>query len=116
MSHRPGQRFGQDFLCDQSVIDRILSQVDPQPGQRPVEIGLGQGAAFGDRSRIADLRRTSIYPLEAFAKNRGGVSGGLPIRNRSLAYVDRQAGLGLFQDRDDLRLGESRLSHQCLLG
>jgi len=27
------------------------------------------GAAFGDRSRIADLRRTSIYPPAAFGKN-----------------------------------------------
>ena len=44
MSHRPRKRFGQNFLHDQSVIERILSHVDPRPRQRLVEIGPGQGA------------------------------------------------------------------------
>lgn len=44
MSHRPRKRFGQNFLHDQSVIERILACVDPRPGQRLVEIGPGQGA------------------------------------------------------------------------
>ena len=44
MSHRPRKRFGQNFLHDQGVIERILAYVDPQPGQRLVEIGPGQGA------------------------------------------------------------------------
>ena len=44
MSHRPRKRFGQNFLHDQSVIERILSHVDPRPGQQLVEIGPGQGA------------------------------------------------------------------------
>jgi len=44
LSHRPRKRFGQNFLHDQSVIERILSHVDPRPGQKLVEIGPGQGA------------------------------------------------------------------------
>ncbi|MCB1722673.1 MAG: 16S rRNA (adenine(1518)-N(6)/adenine(1519)-N(6))-dimethyltransferase RsmA [Gammaproteobacteria bacterium] len=44
MIHRPRKRFGQNFLHDQSVIERILVHVDPQPGQHLVEIGPGQGA------------------------------------------------------------------------
>jgi 16S rRNA (adenine1518-N6/adenine1519-N6)-dimethyltransferase len=44
LSHRPRKRFGQNFLHDQGVIERILAYVDPQPGQRLVEIGPGQGA------------------------------------------------------------------------
>ena len=44
MSHRPRKRFGQNFLHDMSVIERILAYVDPQPGQHLVEIGPGQGA------------------------------------------------------------------------
>jgi len=44
LSHRPRKRFGQNFLHDQSVIERILSYVDPRPGQALVEIGPGQGA------------------------------------------------------------------------
>jgi len=44
LSHRPRKRFGQNFLHDQGVIERILSYVDPQSGQKLVEIGPGQGA------------------------------------------------------------------------
>ena len=42
--HRARKRFGQHFLHDQAVIDRLLRAIDPQPGQFIVEIGPGQGA------------------------------------------------------------------------
>jgi 16S rRNA (adenine1518-N6/adenine1519-N6)-dimethyltransferase len=42
--HRPRKRFGQNFLHDASVIDRIAAAVHPQAGQHLVEIGPGQGA------------------------------------------------------------------------
>jgi 16S rRNA (adenine1518-N6/adenine1519-N6)-dimethyltransferase len=42
--HRPRRRFGQNFLHDPRVIARIVDAVDPQPGQRIVEIGPGQAA------------------------------------------------------------------------
>ncbi|NNF67171.1 MAG: 16S rRNA (adenine(1518)-N(6)/adenine(1519)-N(6))-dimethyltransferase RsmA [Gammaproteobacteria bacterium] len=38
------KRFGQHFLHDQQVIDRIVEFLDPQPGERLVEIGPGRGA------------------------------------------------------------------------
>jgi len=44
LSNRPRKRFGQHFLHDRRIIDRILQVVDPQPGQRLVEIGPGRGA------------------------------------------------------------------------
>jgi 16S rRNA (adenine1518-N6/adenine1519-N6)-dimethyltransferase len=44
LSHRPRKRFGQNFLHDQAVIERILAYVDAGPGDRVVEIGPGQGA------------------------------------------------------------------------
>ncbi len=44
MSHRPRKRFGQNFLHDQSVIERILMYVDARPGEHMVEIGPGRGA------------------------------------------------------------------------
>ncbi len=43
-SHTPRKRFGQNFLHDHSVIDRIIQAINPQPGQHLVEIGPGQGA------------------------------------------------------------------------
>jgi 16S rRNA (adenine1518-N6/adenine1519-N6)-dimethyltransferase len=44
MQHRARKRFGQNFLHDPGVIQRIVSAIAPQPGQRLVEIGPGQGA------------------------------------------------------------------------
>jgi len=38
------KRFGQHFLVDRFVIDRIVAAIDPQPGEALVEIGPGRGA------------------------------------------------------------------------
>ncbi|MFT3907456.1 MAG: 16S rRNA (adenine(1518)-N(6)/adenine(1519)-N(6))-dimethyltransferase RsmA [Steroidobacteraceae bacterium] len=40
---RTRKRFGQHFLHDPAVIDRILVAIDPKPGQHLVEIGPGPG-------------------------------------------------------------------------
>lgn len=42
--HRARKRFGQHFLHDQNIIHKIISALNPQPGQNIVEIGPGQGA------------------------------------------------------------------------
>lgn len=42
--HVPRKRFGQHFLHDRDVIARIVAAIDPQPGERVVEIGPGLGA------------------------------------------------------------------------
>ncbi len=44
MNHTPRKRFGQNFLHDTRVIDRIVSAVRPASGEHIVEIGPGQGA------------------------------------------------------------------------
>ena len=44
MSHRPRKRFGQNFLHDETVIDRIVRAISPAAGDRVVEIGPGLGA------------------------------------------------------------------------
>jgi 16S rRNA (adenine1518-N6/adenine1519-N6)-dimethyltransferase len=44
MKHVARKRFGQHFLRDDFVIDRIVELIDPQPGQALVEIGPGLGA------------------------------------------------------------------------
>jgi 16S rRNA (adenine1518-N6/adenine1519-N6)-dimethyltransferase len=41
---RARKRFGQHFLHDPGVIARIVAAIDPQPGERVVEIGPGRGA------------------------------------------------------------------------
>ena len=44
MKHIARKRFGQNFLHDQYVINRIISRFHPQNGQCIVEIGPGLGA------------------------------------------------------------------------
>ena len=43
-THRARKRFGQNFLHDQRVIERIVGAINPKSGQALVEIGPGQGA------------------------------------------------------------------------
>ncbi|MDX1454896.1 MAG: 16S rRNA (adenine(1518)-N(6)/adenine(1519)-N(6))-dimethyltransferase RsmA [Gammaproteobacteria bacterium] len=43
-THRPRKRFGQHFLHDRNVIDRIVGVIGPQEDDRLVEIGPGLGA------------------------------------------------------------------------
>jgi 16S rRNA (adenine1518-N6/adenine1519-N6)-dimethyltransferase len=44
MKHIPRKRFGQHFLADESIIDAIVREIDPRPGQAVVEIGPGLAA------------------------------------------------------------------------
>jgi 16S rRNA (adenine1518-N6/adenine1519-N6)-dimethyltransferase len=44
MRHVARKRFGQHFLTDEGVIERIVDAIDPQPGEALVEIGPGLGA------------------------------------------------------------------------
>lgn len=44
MAHRARKRFGQNFLHDPVVVDRIIRSIRPAPGDHLVEIGPGQGA------------------------------------------------------------------------
>lgn len=42
--HRARKRFGQNFLRDDGVIDRIIAAIAPRSDDHLVEIGPGQGA------------------------------------------------------------------------
>lgn len=44
MKHIPRKRFGQHFLSDRAIIDGIVDEIAPQPGQPMVEIGPGLAA------------------------------------------------------------------------
>ena len=46
--HRARKRFGQNFLHDRTVVERIVRAIDPRPGQALVEIGPGLGALTAD--------------------------------------------------------------------
>ncbi len=64
--HKPRKRFGQNFLHDHGVIDRIVHAIAPQEKQHLVEIGPGQGAltlpilALAGRLDIIELDRDLV--------------------------------------------------------
>ena len=67
--NQPRKRFGQNFLHDPGVIQRILDAVSAQPDQHLVEIGPGQGAITAGLLETAgaldaiELDRDLIIPL-----------------------------------------------------
>lgn len=76
--HRPRKRFGQNFLHDMSVIDRIVAAVQPRAGQHLVEIGPGLGALTAAlissdcRLDVIELDRDLVPGLlAAFSLKRG---------------------------------------------
>jgi 16S rRNA (adenine1518-N6/adenine1519-N6)-dimethyltransferase len=92
--HRARKRFGQHFLHERGVIKRIVGTLAPQPGERIVEIGPGQGALTRallervshldavelDRELIAELRaqwpgqRLTLHPCDALAMDFAGLA------------------------------------------
>jgi len=69
LSHRPRKRFGQNFLRDSGIIQRIVETVAPRPGDAMVEIGPGRGAITrgllkaAGRLEVVELDRDLIQPL-----------------------------------------------------
>ncbi|NEX19145.1 16S rRNA (adenine(1518)-N(6)/adenine(1519)-N(6))-dimethyltransferase RsmA [Thiorhodococcus mannitoliphagus] len=103
MDHRPRKRFGQNFLHDPSVIQRIHLAIAPKPGERLVEIGPGQGAITEGLLRalgtldVIELDRDLVGPLQ----QRLGALGDLRIHNADALSFDFRA---LAAAGDKLRL------------
>jgi len=75
-SHRPRKRFGQNFLQDPGIIQRLARAIDPRPDEHLVEIGPGRGAlteplaASGCRLDVIELDRDLVAGLlAAFCRN-----------------------------------------------
>ena len=75
--HRPRRRFGQNFLHQRGVVERMVSAIDPRPGQALLEIGPGLGALtlpLLERAGAMDaleLDRDLLEPLAAAARDVG---------------------------------------------
>lgn len=67
----PKRRFGQNFLADKNVVERIIRAVDPQPDETIVEIGPGRGALTSrlvekaGRVIAIEFDRNLVPPLRA---------------------------------------------------
>jgi 16S rRNA (adenine1518-N6/adenine1519-N6)-dimethyltransferase len=70
MQHRARKRFGQNFLADSHVIQRIIDTIAPRPGQLILEIGPGQAAltsllaATGAELHLLEIDRDLAADLE----------------------------------------------------
>ena len=60
MGHRARKRFGQNFLADPQVIQRIIDTINPAPGQIILEIGPGQALARMWNQRYEDVPARSV--------------------------------------------------------
>ena len=69
--HTPRKRFGQNFLTDQQVIERICGAIHPTAGDNLVEIGPGLGAltqhllSACHKIHVVELDRDLIPRLQA---------------------------------------------------
>lgn len=95
--HQPRKRFGQNFLHEAGIIQRIITSLRLQAGDHAVEIGPGEGALTGPM--LAQLRQ-----LHAIELDRDLVPG-LQAR-----FADQ--GLTVHQ-ADALRFDFAQLARQC---
>ena len=100
--NRPARkRFGQNFLCDQNIIQRILDTIAPRDGELLIEIGPGRAALTKpliesgeniviveiDRDLVADLGQNfsghenlQIHQGDALQTDFGALAKGQPYR------------------------------------
>ena len=101
LNHRPRKRFGQNFLHDQYIVNRIIEAIAPRKDEKLVEIGPGRGAITHELLRAVgclqavELDRDLIQPLQTMCSDVGelrvyncdalkfdfcSLSGGEPLR------------------------------------
>ncbi len=99
MNHRPRKRFGQNFLHDPGIIQRIVNTIDPHEGDNLVEIGPGQGAITlallprVKRMQVVEIDRDLVGPLAQRCQDLGELTvhnvDALKFDFRLLAQTDR---------------------------
>lgn len=100
------KHLGQNFLHERGVIEKIVLAIDPQPGDRIVEIGPGQGALtlplldrHGALTAI-EFDRDLLQPLAAAAQSHGE----LTLLNADVLDVDFSALADGMPGKGPLRL------------
>jgi 16S rRNA (adenine1518-N6/adenine1519-N6)-dimethyltransferase len=61
-SHRPRKRFGQHFLHERGIIQRIVAAFDPKPSDHVVEIGPGEGVLT--RELVGKVAKLDVVELD----------------------------------------------------
>jgi len=87
---RPNKSFGQNFLIDRAVLQRIVEAAEIEPGDQVLELGAGTGVLTRELARRA--RRVVAVELErAMFTLLEKTSGALPnveLLARNLLYLD----------------------------
>ncbi len=87
---RPNKSFGQNFLIDRAVLQRIVEAAEIEPGDQVLELGAGTGVLTRELARHA--RRVVAVELErAMFTLLEKTSGALPnveLLARNLLYLD----------------------------
>ncbi len=96
--HHARKRFGQNFLHDAGVLQRIVNAIDPRPGQTLIEIGPGLGALtrqvlpLAGKLTVVELDRDLVPRLQRSCTG----SGALEIHSADALKFDfcrlRQSG------------------------
>jgi 16S rRNA (adenine1518-N6/adenine1519-N6)-dimethyltransferase len=84
--HRARKRFGQHFLTDDSLIERIVDEVNPRPGDRLVEIGPGLGALT--RPMLRRVGALTVIELDRDLAARWRGQAGITVVEADVLTVD----------------------------
>ncbi|MGH1471009.1 MAG: 16S rRNA (adenine(1518)-N(6)/adenine(1519)-N(6))-dimethyltransferase RsmA [Cellvibrionaceae bacterium] len=78
--HTPRKRFGQNFLTDSGIIEKIVGSIAPKPTDNLVEIGPGQGAitipllALCSQLNVVELDRDLVARLNILKEKKPGLT------------------------------------------
>ncbi|MDM0107530.1 16S rRNA (adenine(1518)-N(6)/adenine(1519)-N(6))-dimethyltransferase RsmA [Variovorax sp. J22R24] len=86
MQHIPRKRFGQHFLSDGGIIDAIVREIAPQPGDAMVEIGPGLAALT--QPLVERLGRLTVIELDRDLAQRLRGHGQLNVIESDVLKVD----------------------------
>ena len=107
--HAPRKRFGQNFLTDQSVIDRIVDAVEITAGTHVVEIGPGRAALTLPLLKALNAHQGSLTVVEIDRD----LAADLPLRllGESQSYLNIVQQDGLTVDFSSLRAPDAKRFH-----
>ncbi|MEY2655823.1 MAG: hypothetical protein RLZZ524_2851 [Pseudomonadota bacterium] len=89
MKHIARKRFGQHFLVDTALLDRIVRSIDPRPGEALVEIGPGLGAMTDPV--VARCEKLTVVELDRDLAARLRKRAELTVVESDVLKVDFQA-------------------------
>lgn len=86
MKHIARKRFGQHFLSDAGIIDAIVREIAPEPGDAMVEIGPGLAALT--QPLVERLGRLTVIELDRDLAQRLRAHGQLEVIESDVLKVD----------------------------